>query len=110
MANESPAFFFLGGPLAMVAAAVLVALAASRTQVMPRWTRPLQLLGMVSYAAYLWNYIVILWLNGGSTADLPPLVAVLAIVLTLLIAVLSWHTAERLGRLGRERFDRHFAG
>jgi peptidoglycan/LPS O-acetylase OafA/YrhL len=109
-ANESPAFFFLGGPLAMVAAAVLVALAASRTQVMPRWTRPLQLLGMVSYAAYLWNYIVILWLNGGSTADLPPLVAVLAIVLTLLIAVLSWHTAERLGCLGRERFDRHFAG
>ena len=104
-ANESPVFFFLGGPLAMVAAAVLVALGASRTQVMPRWTRPLQLLGMVSYAAYLWNYIVILWLNDGSTADLPPLVAVLAIVLTLLIAVLSWHTVERLGRIGRNCFD-----
>ena len=104
-ANESPVFFFLGGPLAMVAAAVLVALAASRTEVMPRWTRPLQLLGMVSYAAYLWNYIVILWLNDGSTADLPPLVAVLAIVLTLLIAVLSWHTVERLGRIGRKWFD-----
>lgn len=104
-ANESPVFFFLGGPLAMVAAAVLVALAASRTEVMPRWTRPLQLLGMVSYAAYLWNYIVILWLNDGSTADLPPLVAVLAIVLTLLIAVLSWHTVERLGRIGRNWFD-----
>jgi len=104
-ANESPVFFFLGGPLAMVAAAVLVALAASRTEVMPRWTRPLQLLGMVSYAAYLWNYIVILWLNDGSTADLPPLVAVLAIVLTLLIAVLSWHTVERLGRIGRNCFD-----
>jgi peptidoglycan/LPS O-acetylase OafA/YrhL len=104
-ANESPAFFFVGGPLAMVAAAVLVALAASRTQAMPRWTRPLQLLGMVSYAAYLWNYIVILWLNGGSTADLPPLVAVLAIVLTLLVAVLSWHTVERLGRIGRNWFD-----
>jgi peptidoglycan/LPS O-acetylase OafA/YrhL len=72
---------------------------------MPLWTRPLQLLGMVSYAAYLWNYIVILWLNGGSTADLPPLVAVLAIVLTLLIAVLSWHTVERLGRMGRNWFD-----
>ena len=54
-ANESPAFFFVGGPLAMAAAAVLVILAASRTRVMPRWTRPLQLLGMVSYAAYLWN-------------------------------------------------------
>jgi peptidoglycan/LPS O-acetylase OafA/YrhL len=60
---------------------------------------------MVSYAAYLWNYIVILWLNGGSTADLPPLVAVAAIVLTLLIAVLSWHTVERLGRTGRNWFD-----
>lgn len=104
-ANESPVFFFLGGPLAMVAAAVLVALAASRTEVMPRWTRPLQLLGMVSYAAYLWNYIVILWLNDGSTADLPPLVAVLAIVLTLVIAVLSWHTVERMGRIGRNWFD-----
>ena len=81
-ANETPAFMFIGGPLAMAAAAVLVALAASRTAVMPKWTRPVQLLGTVSYAAYLWNYAVILWLNGGSTADLPPLIAVSAIVVT----------------------------
>jgi peptidoglycan/LPS O-acetylase OafA/YrhL len=107
-ANETPAFFFVGGPLAMAAAAVLVVLAASRTGAMPTWTRLLQALGTVSYAAYLWNYIVILWLNGGSTADLPPLVAVSAIVLTLLIAVISWHTVERLGRMARERFDRHY--
>lgn len=107
-ANETPAFFFVGGPLAMVAAAVLVALGASRTRAMPRWTRPLQLLGTVSYAAYLWNYIVILWLNGGSTADLPPLVAVSAILLTVIIAVLSWHTVERLGRIARSRFDRAY--
>ena len=68
----------------MFAAAVLVVLAASRTRPMPTWTRLLQALGTVSYAAYLWNYIVILWLNGGSTADLPPAVAVSAILLTLL--------------------------
>jgi len=108
-ANETPAFIFIGGPLAMAAAAVLVALAASRTAVMPKWTRPLQMLGTVSYAAYLWNYIVILWLNGGSTADLPPLVAVSAILLTLLIAVISWHTVERLGRIARARFDQHYS-
>ncbi|ABK03383.1 acyltransferase 3 [Arthrobacter sp. FB24] len=108
-ANESPAFFFVGGPLAMAAAAVLVVLAASRSQVMPRWTRPLQMLGTVSYAAYLWNYVVILWLNGGSTADLPPLVAVSAILLTLLVAVISWCTVEKLGRAGRDRFDRYCA-
>jgi peptidoglycan/LPS O-acetylase OafA/YrhL len=107
-ANESPAFFFVGGPLAMAAAAVLVILAASRTRPMPGWTRALQLLGMVSYAAYLWNYIVILWLNDGSTADLPPLVAVTAILLTLLLAVISWHTVERLGRIGRDRFDKYY--
>lgn len=107
-ANETPAFFFAGGPLAMAAAAVLVALAASRTSRTPKWTRPLQLLGTVSYAAYLWNYLVILWLNGGSTADLPPHIAVSAIVLTLLIAVISWHTVERLGRIARERFDKHY--
>ncbi|MEK0154988.1 acyltransferase [Arthrobacter oryzae] len=107
-ANESPVFFFVGGPLAMAAAAVLVVLAASRSRKMSTWTRPLQLLGTVSYAAYLWNYVVILWLNGGSTADLPPLVAVSAILLTLLVAVISWHTVERLGRLGRDRFDAHY--
>ena len=107
-ANETPAFMFAGGPLAMVASAVLVALAASRTAVMPKWTRPVQLLGTVSYAAYLWNYVVILWLNGGSTADLPPLVAVSAIALTLLIAVISWHTVERLGRIARVRFDKRY--
>ena len=102
-----PSIFF-GGPLAMAAAAVLVALAASRTAAMPKWTRPMQMLGTVSYAAYLWNYVVILWLNGGSTADLPPLVAVSAILLTLLIAVISWHTVERLGRMARARFDKHY--
>ncbi|WP_254788522.1 acyltransferase [Arthrobacter sp. ok909] len=107
-ANETPAFFFIGGPLAMASAAVLVALAASRTRAMPTWTRPLQLLGTVSYAAYLWNYLVILWLNGGSTADLPPLVAVSAIVVTLVIAVISWHTVERLGRIARHRFDQRY--
>ena len=107
-ANETPAFIFIGGPLAMAAAAVLVALAASRTSAMPKWTRPMQMLGTVSYAAYLWNYVVILWLNGGSTADLPPLVAVSAILLTLLIAVISWHTVERLGRIARARFDQHY--
>ena len=108
-ANETPAFMFIGGPLAMAAAAVLVALAASRTAVMPKWTRPVQLLGTVSYAAYLWNYPVILWLNGGSTAELPPLIAVSAIVVTLLIAVISWHTVERLGRIARARFDQHYS-
>lgn len=108
-ANETPAFMFIGGPLAMAAAAVLVALAASRTAVMPKWTAPVQLLGTVSYAAYLWNYAVILWLNGGSTADLPPLIAVSAIVVTLLIALISWHTVERLGRIARTRFDQHYS-
>lgn len=107
-ANETPAFFFIGGPLAMAGAAVLVVLAASRTCVMPKWTRALQLLGTVSYAAYLWNYVVILWINGGSTADLPPLVAVSAILLTLLLAVISWHTVERLGRIARDRFDKSY--
>lgn len=107
-ANESPAFFFACGPLAMVAAAVLVVLASSTQRQMPQWSRPLQLLGTVSYAAYLWNYPVILWLNHGSTANLPPLVAVMAIVLTLLVAVISWHTVERLGRMGRVRFDKRY--
>lgn len=104
-ANETPAFFFAGGPLAMAAAAVLVVLAASRTRAMPKQTRALQALGTVSYAAYLWNYVIILWLNG-STADLPPLVAVSAILLTLLMAGISWHTVERLGRVARDRFDK----
>jgi peptidoglycan/LPS O-acetylase OafA/YrhL len=107
-ANETPAFFFVGGPLAMAAAGVLVTLAASRSTAMPKWTRVLQALGTVSYAAYLWNYIVILWLNDGSTADLPPLVAVSAILLTLLLAVISWHTVERLGRIARGRFDNKY--
>ena len=97
--TKPPAFFFIGGPLAMVAAAVLVALAASRTRGDAAIDPPGAVARPVSYAAYLWNYIVILWLNGGSTADLPPLVAVSAILLTLVIAVISWHTVERLGRL-----------
>ncbi|GAP55870.1 hypothetical protein AHiyo6_24350, partial [Arthrobacter sp. Hiyo6] len=34
------------------------------------------------------------------------MVAVSAIVATLLLAVISWYTAERLGRMARASFDK----
>ncbi|MDF1477792.1 acyltransferase [Leifsonia sp. H3M29-4] len=61
--------------------------------------RPLVLLGTVSYAAYLWNYPLTLWLRG--TTEFAGLVS---IVLTLVAASASWMLVERpIARLMHSR-------
>jgi peptidoglycan/LPS O-acetylase OafA/YrhL len=87
--------YLAGGPAIAALTGVLVL-------VCRQWdtlTGPLALvvsLGTVSYAAYLWNYPLSLWLP-----------APLAVVLTLVAAVLSWRYVEaplqRRARAGRRR-------
>ena len=81
--------YVAGGPV--IAALTVVLLVSWRT-----WTRvdgPLRalvLLGTVSYAAYLWNYPLTLWLRPSLAGWAGPLAA----VLTLAMAGVSWRLVE----------------
>lgn len=81
--------YLAGGPA--IAALTAVLLLAWRT-----WTdvagpaRALVVLGTVSYGAYLWNYPLTLWLRPSLDAYAGPV----ALVLTLVMAALSWRLVE----------------
>lgn len=68
--------------------------------------RPLLALGTISYAAYLWNYPIVLWLGAalGSTsfAGWRPLAGIGA---TLVAATVSWWLVEEPSRRWRRRWD-----
>lgn len=106
-ANVTPLFYILGGPL-IVAAATFLVLAASGGAALPALLSPLRALGTISYAAYLWNYAILLWLNDGRAVDAPWWASTGSFVLTVVVAAVSWFTVERLGRHARRAFDRRY--
>lgn len=59
-------------------------------KVVPRAGKPLLWLGTVSYAAYLWNYPVMVWTRETSDTFWPWL----TVVLTLALAATSWFAVE----------------
>lgn len=103
----SPVFYLVGGPVVGAASCVLVLVAATHSRHVPAWTSPLRHLGTISYAAYLWNYMIVYWLEklAVDTTVRP----MLSIGLTVLAAVISWHTAERAGRAWRSKFDQRYS-
>ncbi|WP_250447770.1 acyltransferase [Actinotalea sp. C106] len=81
--------YLAAGPAIAALTAVLV-LAAVHWREVTGWPlRWLVGLGTVSYAAYLWNYPLTLWLRP------LPFGAVLAVLATVGMAALSWHLVER---------------
>ncbi|KQW43139.1 hypothetical protein ASC77_22060 [Nocardioides sp. Root1257] len=77
--------YLAGGPAIAVLTAALVLSWRTWTTVSQPALRALVWLGTVSYAAYLWNYPLTLWLRPH---------AGLAVVLTLVAAALSWRYVE----------------
>jgi len=83
------------GPVVAVLAAALM-LRWSRWPLVGLHLRPLVLLGTVSYAAYLWNYPLTLWLRAAfEPLDAPWLGGLVALPLTVGAAALSWRLVER---------------
>lgn len=82
-------FYLIGGPLiaCMTVALIYWSLEDRR---LPAWLKPLAALGTVSYAAYLWNYPLKIWLAAlkvpGDTFIVP--------VLTIVAAAISWFLVE----------------
>jgi peptidoglycan/LPS O-acetylase OafA/YrhL len=93
------ATYLLAGPAVAVATVVLVQ-AGRRHVVVRRGWRPLVALGTVSYAAYLWNYPLTLWLR----PTLDDAAGLVALPATVVAATASWWLVERpVQRAGRRR-------
>jgi peptidoglycan/LPS O-acetylase OafA/YrhL len=82
--------YLAGGPAIAALTAVLLLAWQDLVDVSGRMARALVWLGTVSYAAYLWNYPLTIWLRpqlGGAAG-------VVAAALTLVAAALSWRFVE----------------
>jgi peptidoglycan/LPS O-acetylase OafA/YrhL len=83
-------FYAVGGPLIAICAVAVIQKAVQFTNC--RQLRPSSVLGRISYAVYLWNLPIVMWLAPGHDPSF--LVGVLSIVLTLIAASMSWMLIE----------------
>jgi peptidoglycan/LPS O-acetylase OafA/YrhL len=83
--------YLAGGPAIAMLTAVLLLAWRAWTDVTTPALQALVWLGTVSYAAYLWNYPLTLWLR----PHLEHGAGLLAAALTVVMAALSWYAVER---------------
>ncbi|WP_295851157.1 acyltransferase [uncultured Microbacterium sp.] len=67
--------------------------------------RPLLALGTISYAAYLWNYGIVVWLGGNQPENFDLTAMIVAFVLTIIAAIGSWFLVEAHAARWRKRLD-----
>ncbi|MDQ0424896.1 acyltransferase family protein [Cellulomonas iranensis] len=94
------ATYLVAAPAVSVATVVLVH-AGRRHVHLPRWLAPLVALGTVSYAAYLWNYPLTMWLRPELGVWAGPVGAVASVA----AATVSWWLVERPVREHGRRRD-----
>jgi peptidoglycan/LPS O-acetylase OafA/YrhL len=101
--KDSVGSYLLLGPLVAGLTVLLISSWREWDSLPTPWLRPLLALGTVSYAAYLWNYPLLLWL--GTVIDghwLP----IMSIVATLFASTVSWWCVEVPSQRLRQRYDR----
>jgi len=89
--KDNPVMYLLGGPL-IAALTVAVVWELRERQTLPRMLVAGVWLGTISYAAYLWNWPLIVW--AGRTID-SPWSGLIASSLTIVLACVSWFAIER---------------
>jgi peptidoglycan/LPS O-acetylase OafA/YrhL len=103
--SEAASYLLLGPSIAVVTV-VLIHVWSDWRDLPTAALRPLLALGTISYATYLWNYPIVLWLGAaiGGT-DLAEWRPVAGIVVTIVAATLSWWLVEAPSRRWRRRWD-----
>lgn len=90
--KESALTYLVKGPVTAVASIGLIFEYAKWDALPNRSLRPLLGLGVISYAAYLWNYLIVSWM-GGARSDF--FFGTATILVTVAAAVISWYVLER---------------
>lgn len=98
--------YFIVGPLAAAASVGLIFELKKWDRLPFAWLKPLLGLGLISYAAYLWNYAIVNWVSNPPHNLAESLATVL---LTILAAVVSWYLVERPAANLRNSIDRRRA-
>lgn len=88
----SPLLYLVVGPAVALATAPLISVCGHWQRLPATWLASLKWLGTISYAAYLWNWPLVLWLGN---QPLPALHAFAAVILTIAAAAASWWVVER---------------
>jgi peptidoglycan/LPS O-acetylase OafA/YrhL len=101
-------YYLLAGPV-VASATVAVIFTAEKARVVRFSLQPLFWLGTISYAAYLWNFPISVWLPPRDYTEMPLGWGLFSIALTIAAATASWFTVEALGRRLRRRYDLRLA-
>jgi peptidoglycan/LPS O-acetylase OafA/YrhL len=108
--NQYQTFLYYGGLfLFSIVSAVLVAVLAHPASILGRifGMQPLRWLGVCSYGIYLWHYpVIVLTSPVVNTGGLDVVLAIEQILLTILLAAISWYFIEAPIRHGQWRIHR----
>jgi len=99
--KTAPGAYLFGGT-AIGSATVVLIWFAERQEKPTSLLHPLIYLGTISYAAYLWNWPIALWLEQSPAFHLA---GPLSVVITLCAATISWFALERPVQQWRSRLD-----
>ena len=100
--KSSPLTYLLLVPIVAGLTTLLIFHVREWTELPAAWLTPLLWLGKISYAAYLWNYAIVVWLGGMGTS---PLKGALSIALTVAAATASWFAVEKPTAHWKARLD-----
>jgi peptidoglycan/LPS O-acetylase OafA/YrhL len=104
LTDETSSFPYSGGffLIGLCTASVILAAVGAPRSVVPRVLslNPVRYVGRISYGIYIWHWPLFLWINHQRTGlDGYPLFA-LRVLVTLIVAALSFHLVERPIRMG----------
>ncbi|MFJ6677532.1 acyltransferase family protein [Microbacterium sp. NPDC091382] len=102
-AKDSPYSYLLLGPLVALISVALITIWSDWVSLPTRALLPLVWLGKISYAAYLWNYAIAVWLHAAVDEWWVPLGGVIS---TIVMATVSWWAIEKPISQWRRRLDR----
>lgn len=92
--KNSVLMYLVGGPLIAVCAVLMINAVIGWTT-LPRFLVPLRLLGLISYAVYLWNYLIVCWVRGGGSSPVTLTAGLVGAFGAILAATVSWFVLER---------------
>lgn len=101
--TDRAAAYLIEAPLIAALSVVLIFVAKKWEKLPTNALRPILALGTISYAAYLWNYPMTIWVSHAGLTGWTNVIG--AVVATIAAATISWYAIERPMMQFRKRLD-----